>query len=430
MTRAPADGMNPWTGSVPNGWRTARLKRVAQLINERTELTDRPYLGLENVESGTGRWLPSKDEVEPEGIANLFERHDVLFGKLRPYLAKVYMADVPGRSTGEMLVLRPHEVLPGFLRFVLLADETIKLVDSSTYGVKMPRAEWDFVGRLILPVPKKDQQRAIAVFLDRRTAAIEALIEKKERQIGLLEEKRQVLITRAVTKGLDPNVPMKDSGVSWLGEIPAHWQLSKIRYQAQTVSKGTTPSTVGREMADQGVRFIKAENVEADGYVAPLPEFFIDADTDALLSRSRLRAEDLLIVIAGATTGKTAVLDRSLIPANTNQAVCFVRLKRPPLAPYLQAWLSTRLIQEQVWLNAVQAAQPNLSMEDIRSFVCPRPPDEEARAIIATLLQIRDAFHKIMLACERQIVRLREYRQALISAAVTGKIEIPTEDAA
>ncbi|MFN7989047.1 MAG: restriction endonuclease subunit S [Thermoanaerobaculia bacterium] len=315
------------------------------------------------------------------------------------------------------------------LRWLFYALQDLGL-DGFTQDTGVPGLSREKAYDLGLCHPPRSAQRAIAAFLDRKTAAIDALIQKKERQIELLQEKRQALITQAVTKGLDAKAPMKDSGVSWMGEIPAHWQVSKIRYEALTVSKGTTPSTVGREMADQGVRFIKAENVEAEGFVAPLPEFFIDADTDALLSRSRLQAEDILVVIAGATTGKTAVLDRSLIPANTNQAVCFVRLKSPPLAAYLQAWLSSRLIQEQVWLNAVQAAQPNLSMEDIRSFVCPRPPDEEARAIIATLLQIRDAFHKTTIACERQILRLREYREALISAAVTGKIEIPAEEAA
>ena len=270
------------------------------------------------------------------------------------------------------------------------------------------------------------EQQAIAAFLDRKTAAIDALIAKKERLIELLQEKRQALITQAVTKGLDPTVPMKDSGSAELGSVPTHWGLSRIRYEVKLVSKGTTPSTVGRDLATTGIRFVKAENI-ADGEIRENPEFFIDGETDRILARSRLNASDILIVIAGATTGKSAVLPERLLPSNTNQAVCFIRLKDPERAHFVRTFLSTAYVQDLVWLVAVQAAQPNLSMESVRNLPMLVPPRAEVVAIVAFIQGAEGQSRRTIHAIEHQVQKLREYRQALITAAVTGQIDVSAE---
>src|SRR5690606_13665335 len=116
-----------------------------------------------------------------------------------------------------------------FLCYLVLSDGFIKLVDSSTQGAKMPRADWEFVGNIPLPLPPLPEQRAIAAFLDERTARIDALVARKRRLVQLLKEKRQALITRAVTRGLDPKVKMKESGVPWLGEVPEHWEVKRLK---------------------------------------------------------------------------------------------------------------------------------------------------------------------------------------------------------
>jgi type I restriction enzyme S subunit len=425
MTRTLEDGMSPWTGSIPNGWRTARLKRVARLINERTELTDRPYLGLENVESGTGCWLPSKGDVETEGFANLFERHDVLFGKLRPYLAKVYMADGPGRCTGEMLVLRPHEVLPEFLRFVLLADETIKLVDSSTYGVKMPRAEWEFVGRLVVPVPKKDRQRAIAAFLDRKTAAIDDLIAKKERQIELLQSKRQALITQAVTKGLDPSVPMKRSGIEWLGEIPDHWPVVRVSYIA-TVQNGMTPSRDRIEYWEGGtIPWISSSQV--NDYVITSAREFI---TDRAIRETSIRMVPSGSVLVGLVgQGKTRGLSaRMAISGCINQNVAAITPGASMDGRFLH--LVLRHAYPSIRELGRGGQQDAMNCEIIRSLRVPMPPLSEQLRLIDQVDGQHAELDAVIARVETHVGLLREYRQALISAAVTGKIEIPAGEAA
>lgn len=418
--------MSPWAGGLPNEWRTSRLKWVTQLINQKTERTDRPYLGLENVESGTGRWLPSRSEAEPEGLANLFEQRDVLFGKLRPYLAKVYMAEWPGRCTSEMLVLRPHEVLPEFLRFVMLADETTKLVDSSTYGAKMPRAEWDFVGRLVVPVPAKNRQRAIAVFLDRKTAAIDALIAKKERLIELLREKRQALITQAVTKGIDPNVRMKDSGIHWLGEVPAHWIVEKLRRISSRVDVGIAEAAT-HAYASEGVPLIRSTNI-VNGTFDRVSVLFIEP-WFAQRNRSKtLRSGDIVTVRTG-TPGISAV-----VPSEFDGAQCFTTLMTTLLAGhhshYVCEYLNSKAGRTYFELESWGSAQQNISVPILADIPVPVPPVAEQRRIVDWIEREAGTLDRTISQVVRQAELLREYRQALISAAVTGKIEIPSEVAA
>ncbi len=188
-----------WIGQIPKDWEVKKLKYCSSLIAEKPlDAQHLPYVGLENVEAWTGRHIKETDQ-KPESVANLFEIGDVLFGKLRPYLAKVLMPNFKGRCTGELLVLRPRKYDTRFLQYLLLADNFINNVDASTYGAKMPRAEWDFIGNLKPPLPPHPQQTTIADFLDQETTRIDALKTKINRAIELLREKRTALISAAVT---------------------------------------------------------------------------------------------------------------------------------------------------------------------------------------------------------------------------------------
>ena len=294
---------------------------------------------------------------------------------------------------------------------------------SLSSGGGQPNLNQDDLRQIRIPIPPLPEQRAIADYLDRETGKIDRLVAKKRELIEKLKKKRAALISRTVTHGLNSDAKLKPSGIEWLGDVPEHWEVSKVRFEARLVSKGTTPSTVGKEIVDEGVRFIKAENIQ-DSKVSAIPAFCIDVETDQLLTRSRLKTNDVLVVIAGATTGKVAVLDSSMLPANTNQAVCFVRLRRAEYAPLLAYWVSTKFIQDAVWNAAVQSAQPNLAMEDIRAFPCIVPPLPEQRAIADFLDRETGKIDRLTAKVEEAIERLQEYRTALITATVTGKIDV------
>lgn len=191
-----------WLGEVPAHWEMRRLKFCVQLTDQKMK-ADRekslPYVGLENIQSWTGKLLPLGPNVVPTGVANHFKKKMTLFGKLRPYLAKAFNPDFEGLCSTELLVFKSITFDRRLLLYLLLTDGFIKAIDSSTYGAKMPRANWDFIGNSIVPVPPLEEQKKIASFLDQTSADIDEAIDKKQRLIELLKELKPITIAEAVT---------------------------------------------------------------------------------------------------------------------------------------------------------------------------------------------------------------------------------------
>ena len=186
--------------SMIAGYPTQRLKYVVSLRRSRIDRSedDSLYVGLENIEPRTGKLL-SKLPASTSPLTNTFERDDVLFGKLRPYLAKAWVAEFRGRCSSELLVMKPVRIHPGFLRYVCLWSEFVDTVDASTFGSKMPRADWDFIGNVAVPVPERSEQRAVCEYLDRETARLDSLVAETSSLLDLLSEKRSALIAAVIT---------------------------------------------------------------------------------------------------------------------------------------------------------------------------------------------------------------------------------------
>ncbi len=185
-----------WIGEIPKEWEVRRLKYVLRLTNQKISSleSDLPYIGMENIESKTGRYIKTKSETE--GLANQFRTGNILFGKLRPYLAKVYLAEFDGICSTEFLVYESSN--PKYFSKLLLSDTFIQVVDASTYGAKMPRASADFIGNLDIPIPPENEQNVIVKQVETETQKIDKAISLQEKQIEKLKEYKQVLIDSAV----------------------------------------------------------------------------------------------------------------------------------------------------------------------------------------------------------------------------------------
>ncbi|OOX89374.1 restriction endonuclease subunit S [Campylobacter coli] len=195
------DSSIEWLGEIPQHWNILKLKHIASLRNQKSNNIDF-RIGLENIESKTGKFIPSSEVVfEEDGIG--FKKGDILFGKLRPYLAKVFLTDRDGICVSEFLVLKIKSESNKFIKFLMLSSLFIDIVDSSTYGTKMPRANWEFIGNLKIPLPPLKEQEQIANFLDEKCEKIDLLIEKTKKQIKLIKEYKTTLINQAVCGRID-----------------------------------------------------------------------------------------------------------------------------------------------------------------------------------------------------------------------------------
>lgn len=421
-----------WLGDIPENWGILRSDWVLNMIKDsisREELQGKEvfHYSIPSIqEHGTGL-IENGSEIDSNKTQ--IRGMELLVSKLNPRKAIVVISEPKEQLTvcsTEFVVLVPEKVEIRFAFYLYLSHQTREricaTVQSATYSHQ--RANPADIVKIWNAFPPLPEQQAIATYLDDRTRKIDALIEKKQRLIELLKEQRAAVINQAVTKGINPDVKVKDSGIEWIGEIPEHWKIKRLKHVSNTISKGTTPSTIGRETFSSGsIRFIKAENIVHND-VSAEPEFFIDEETNRSLARSQLEQNDILFVIAGATIGKVAVLNKTMLPANTNQAVCFIRLKQSENHAFIWYWLQSSRISELTWLDAVQSAQPNISMESISSFYLAYPPLDEQREIVrvisSALSKATDTLNRI----DKEILLLQEYRTALISEVVTGKIDV------
>lgn len=185
-----------YLGDIPSHWEIKKLKFLVALIDNKTK--DGHSISLENIESGTGKLIETENTYDGEGIS--FKENDLLFGKLRPYLAKVYLSALKGRALGDFYVMRANKCInPNFLKFVLLSDWFIKIVDSSTYGTKMPRASWDFTGGMRIPLPPISEQDCISSYLETKCSEVDTFIIEKQNIIQKLDAYKKSLIFECVT---------------------------------------------------------------------------------------------------------------------------------------------------------------------------------------------------------------------------------------
>ncbi|QRF24572.1 restriction endonuclease subunit S [Alicyclobacillus sp. TC] len=363
-------------------------------------------------------------ETMDDSMANICRPGDVLFGKLRPYLAKVVMSEGTYRCTPEFLVLRAYRYQPTFLRYLLLSNAFIDLVNSSTYGVKMPRASWDFIGEIRVPVPPADAQRSISSFLDHETAKLDQLVEKKQRLIELLQEKRQALITQAVTKGLDPNVPMKDSGIPWLGEVPAHWEIAKTSRVAISIQTGPFGSQLHTEdYVDDGIPVINPSHL-VDGDIVPDPTCAVSPVTKQRLIRHELMSGDIVFARRGEI-GRCALVTEAEQGFLCGTGCFRLRLDSQIVNPaFVVLLFSTPWMRDWLLIESVGSTMDNLNTQILSSTPLLIPPLTEQHRIVQRVSEISEAIRQATKKLEQQAVLLSEYRQALITAAVTGKIDV------
>lgn len=424
------DSGTEWLGEVPERWKVTKVKNVFRLVMEPSPKNN----DFELLSVYTDIGVKPRKELEERGNKAsttdgywFVKKGDIVVNKLLAWMGAIGVSNYDGVTSPAYDILRAKVQLESnFYHYLFRNGACVSELKKHSRGIMDMRLRlyFDKFGDVMIPFPDYSEQQKIVSFLDRKTALIDQAVGIKEKQIELLKERRQILIHRAVTRGLNSDVKLKDSGVEWIGEIPEHWEVARVKQCSNKISKGTTPSTEGRSILDEGpIRYIKAENIQ-DGCITNYPAHFIDKKTNSLIRRSELQEDDILFVIAGATLGKVAIVSKVEIPSNTNQAVAFVRPNSKVIPQYLSIWLTSSIIKELIWIDAVQSAQPNLSMEDLGNFPIFLPGIVEQKLIVSHIEILNTKIATAISLKEQEIEKLKEYKASLINEAVTGKIKV------
>lgn len=404
---------------------TKRLKHIVSLRQSRANGNggESPYIGLENIEPWTGKLFGSLSTATKDDSvqSNVFSSGDVLFGKLRPYLAKVWVAEFAGRSTTECLVMKPVEVESRFLGYACLSRDFIDAVNASTFGSKMPRAEWGFIGNMHVPVPHRRRQCAVADYLDRETAKLDELVAAKERVLELLADRRQVIIAAAVTGGAKPKVRHCTFGVPWLGEIPAHWKLGRLKDFGSLIAGAGFPHEF-QGVLGETLPFYKVGDLSTSKDNRRMGE---SSNTVSYETAARLRAH---VVPSGAIVyakiGAALLLNRRRITAVPcvidNNMTAYLPHKEKLTSRWAFYWTSIL----DFGMLANPGAVPSLSEGVQAQLPIAIPSVTEQRAITDYLDRETARLNTLEVKIQGTITLLKERRASLIAGAVTGQVDV------
>jgi type I restriction enzyme S subunit len=394
--------------------------RTVELVTARSTTRRQFRIGLEAIEKGTGR-LSVDPDVQYDGDGVSFRRGDVLFGKLRPNLRKAWLADTDGDAVGDFHVYRPNPRLmtSRYLAYLILSQPFLEPVVASVYGAKMPRADWGAVRNIKVWVPELNEQRAIADYLDRETAQIDAFIAKNEELLALLAERRAAVIGRAVTRGLSEAAPLSGDGPEWIGQVPAAWSVRPIKAE-YTVVVGKMLNESKSE--GDSVPYVRAANIQPHGL--DLSDIKEMKATVAERTSLALRAGDVVFVEGGGGYGRSDFLTEDLDGWVFQNHVIRLRPRRRHDGRFLNYWLQhIRRIGRYEALSAF-ATIPNVSGDKLGRIEMPVPPIDEQRRIVAYIEESTKRIDDALNVVHRGIQFAKERRAALISAAVTGKIDV------
>lgn len=412
-----------WLGDVPSHWQLKRIKESAVVINgypfdsKKFDPTNgTPLVRIRDIFSKTA-------EVKFDGLVPteaLINNGDILIGMDGDFNVAWWDGGEAALNQRVACIRTELKSLTRFIYYIM--PFSMKVVNDLTYFTTVKHLSSFDIIKTRFAMPPENELIKIANFLDHETAKIDLLIEKQQGLIALLKEKRQAVISHAVTKGLNPNAPMKDSGVEWLGEVPGHWDVKQLKH----IVRAGTIITYGIVQAgphyDGGVPYIKTsdmsgEELPIDGYALTSPEI------DASYSRSKVTEGDLVIGIR-ASIGKCLPVPPGLSGANLTQGTARIAPGEGVNKVFLLWFLRSSVTQAYFDSMAKGATFREITLDALRRTPALMPNIEEQIKISSYIEEKTNVFNKLQSNAELAVTMLKERRTALISAAVTGKIDV------
>ena len=425
-----------WTDSIPTHWDRITLRWSASIyaggtpskdkeeywengtipwinsgaVNQRLITEASTYISRAGFANSSARWIPKKSLVM--ALAGQ--------GKTKGMVARL---DIETTCNQSMAAIVPSDVRFSDYLFWWL-ESNYENVRNLSGGDNRDGLNLELLGGIQCPRPSPEEQTQIATFLDHETAKIDRLIEKQQALISLLKEKRQAVISHAVTKGLNPHAPLKDSGIEWLGQVPAHWEVSYIKYNASLAGRIGFRGYTTNDLVDEGAGAITLSPSNFDGGNLTFEKkTYISWRKYHESPEIKLQAEDIVMVKTGSTLGKIGFVDQVSEPMTINPQV--VIFKNVTLRPrFLFYFLGSPLIQSNVKISNTGGTMPTMTQECIGNYPVLVPSEKEQDAIVANLTERCGKIDMLLMKTDSALTLLQERRTALISAAVTGKIDV------
>lgn len=424
-----------WLGSVPSHWEVLAVKRLSLVLRGASPrpIDDPKYFD----EEGEYAWTRITDVSKsggflrtcPQRLSDLGASQSV---KLEPGSLFLSIAATVGKPciTGIKACIHDGFVYfpflkenPKYLFYVFDSGELYKGLGK--LGTQL-NLNSDTVGAIKLSIPCRDEQDEIVSFLDRETARIDNLIAEKQKFIDLLKEKRQALISHVVTKGLDPKVKMKDSGIEWIGEVPEHWNVSPLKHVIESIESGTSVNAADTPADEYKVGVLKTSCVYGGEFKWEENKTVIEEDIHRIscqlkkgtLIVSRMNTPDLV--------GSAGIVNHAPSNIYLPDRLWQISITDDALPKFIHLWTQTPAYRAQVKISCAgtSSSMQNLSQDKFNNFVVPLPPLTEQSEILKDIEQRELLLNKVIDETETSLELLKEHRTALISAAVTGKIDV------
>ena len=429
-----------WLGEIPSHWECLPIRSIFKFRNEKNDPIKTDNILSLSIANGVTEYSDEnrggnkrKDDLSSYKLAYpndiVLNSMNVIvgavgvskyFGAISPVYYALSLYNQRANLSYYENIFKNENFQRGLLRFG--KGILIKFGENGKMNTIRMKISQDDLKKLYFPIPPLDEQQKIAQFLDDKTAKIGQAVDLAEKQITLLKEHKQILIQNAVTRGLNPDVPLKDSGVEWIGQVPEHWEVKKIKHVTSKIGSGITPLGGGSNYIDGGIPLLRSQNIHFDRIdlndVARISEF-----THNSMKNSKVRKGDVLLNITGGSLGRCFYVD-SNEEMNVNQHVCIIRPNKKINTIFLNMLLASEIGQKQIWFFQQGGGREGLNFQAIKNFYLPLPDLEEQQKIAIYLNKQATKIDQAIALKTAHIEKLKEYKSVLINDVVTGKVRV------
>jgi type I restriction enzyme S subunit len=409
-----------WLGEIPEHWELTRLG--TRFKERRTKVSDKDYPALSVTKNGTVPQLANAAKTNDGDNRKLVKEGDFVINSRSDRKGSSGIAFQDGSVSLINIVMEPLSIHPIYCNYLLKSYNFVEEFYRMGHGIvaDLWTTRYDEMKAIMVGIPQLPEQTKIAQFLDDKTTKIEDAITIKQQQINLLKERKQILIHKAVTRGLDDSVTLKDSGVEWIGEIPENWDCVRIKHLSKKITDG---EHISPEFTDDGMPFLSAKDIR-DGFIEfPNNKFVSERDGEKFRQRCNPERGDLLLVSRGATIGRVSQVD-------TDREFCLlgsvilIKTNKKIINAFLVSAMSNDRLKDEFLNTSDHSAQQAIYLVKVAEVYIPIPPLSEQKEISA---YIETASQKIETAIglkQQEIAKLKEYKSSLINGVVTGKVRV------